>query len=333
MKLLITGGNGFIGSNLIIKILEKHKKYKILNLDCNTYASNVKSLNFLNKYKNYNYSKVNICNINTLEKKFNNFKPDVILNLAAETHVDNSIKNPKNFINTNILGTYNLLELSRKYFKTKKNKFLFIQISTDEVYGDLGSKKTSFKENSLINPSSPYSASKASGDHLVSSYFRTYKLPTIITRCTNNYGPYQSLEKLIPKVIYNALNNKIIPVYNKGKEVRDWIHVEDHADAILKVIKNGKMGNVYNIGSQNQMTNIKLINKILYLIGKKKSNYKDLLKLIKFVKDRPGHDYKYAINNSKTKKQLKWMPKIKFDYGIKKTIEWYISKKKKFLNL
>ena len=328
MKLLITGGNGFIGSNLIIRILNKYKKYKILNLDCNTYASNISDLGFLNKHKNYNYSKINICNFEVLKKEFNSYKPDVILNLAAETHVDNSIKSPKNFINTNIIGTYNLLEISRVYYQSNKKKILFIQISTDEVYGDLGFKKLEFKENSLIMPSSPYSASKASGDHLVSSYFRTYKLPTIITRCTNNYGPYQSYEKLIPKVIFNALNDKPIPVYNKGKEIRDWIHVIDHVDAILKVIKHGKKGNVYNIGSQNQMTNIRLIKKILYLIGEKNKNYNDLLKLIKFVNDRPGHDYKYAINNSKSKKKLNWRPKIKFDYGIKKTIEWYINNRK-----
>lgn len=327
MKLLITGGNGFIGSNLIIKILNKYRKYKILNLDCNTYASNIKNLSFLNQYKNYSSAKVNICDYNVLKKKFNNFRPNVVINLAAETHVDNSIKNPKNFIDTNIIGTYNLLELSRIYYHKNKNKFLFVQISTDEVYGDLGFKKYEFKENSLIKPSSPYSASKASGDHLVNSYFRTYKLPTIITRCTNNYGPYQSLEKLIPKVINNALNSKSIPVYNKGQEIRDWIHVDDHAEGILKVIKHGKKGNVYNIGSQNQLTNINLIKKILYIISKKNKNYKNLLKLIKFVKDRPGHDYKYAINNSKTIKQLKWKPQIKFDYGIKKTIEWYIEKK------
>ncbi len=322
MKLLITGGNGFIGSNLIIKILNEYKKYKILNLDCDTYASNIKSLKFLNKYKNYRHSKVNICNRNALRRVFKNFEPDVVLNIAAETHVDNSIKKPQKFIKTNILGTYNLLELSRDYCKAKK-KFIFIQISTDEVYGDLGKKNTSFKENSVISPSSPYSASKASGDHLVNSYFRTYKLPTIITRCTNNYGPYQSLEKLIPKVIFNALNNKIIPVYNKGREIRDWIHVEDHAEAILEVIKYGKEGNVYNIGSRNKITNIDLIKKILILISKTKKDYKNLLKLIKFVKDRPGHDHKYFINNSKAKKQLKWKPKIKFDYGIKKTIDWY----------
>ena len=326
MKLLITGGNGFIGANLIIKLLKEYKDYKILNLDCDTYASNIKSLRFLNNYKNYKKSKINICNFKSLKKKFISFRPDVVINLAAETHVDNSIKNPKSFINTNIQGTYNLLELSRNYYDKVKNNFLFIQISTDEVYGDLGKKKTSFTENSIIKPSSPYSASKASGDHLVYSYFRTFKLPTIITRCTNNYGPYQSTEKLIPKVIDNAINHRSIPVYNKGNEIRDWIHVEDHADAILKVIKNGKPGNVYNIGSQNSITNIKLIKKILFLIGKKKNNYKSLLKLIKFVKDRPGHDFKYTINNSKTKKDIKWSPKIKFDYGIKKTIEWYVKK-------
>ena len=284
MKLLITGGNGFIGSNLIIKILNRYKKYKILNLDCDTYASNVKNLKFLNKYKNYRHSKINICNNNALKREFKSFKPDVVLNIAAETHVDNSIKKPQEFINTNILGTYNLLELSRNIFKAKK-KFIFVQISTDEVYGDLGRKNSSFKENSLINPSSPYSASKASGDHLVRAYYRTYKLPTVITRCTNNYGPYQSLEKLIPKVIFNAVNHKIIPIYNKGNEVRDWIHVDDHAEAILKVIKNGKAGNVYNIGSQNKMSNIELVKKILFIISKTKNEYKDLLKLIKFVKN------------------------------------------------
>ena len=327
MKLLITGGNGFIGSNLIIKILNKYKKYKILNIDCNTYASNIKNLKFLNKYKNYNFARVNICDFKNLKKKFNNFRPNVVINLAAETHVDNSIKNPKNFINTNILGTYNLLELSRIYYYRNKKKFLYVQISTDEVYGDLSTIKSEFKENSIIKPSSPYSASKAGGDHLVNSYFRTYKLPTIITRCTNNYGPYQSKEKLIPKVINNALRNKPIPVYNKGNEVRDWIHVDDHTDAILKAIEVGKAGNVYNLGSRNQLTNINLIKKILDLISKKRNNYKNLLKLIKFVKDRPGHDFKYAINNSKAKKQLNWKPQIKFDYGIKKTIEWYINNK------
>ena len=324
MKLLITGGNGFIGANLIIKILEEHKDYKILNLDCDTYASNIKSLRFLNNYKNYKRSRTDICNFKPLKKKFNSFKPNVVINLAAETHVDNSIKNPKTFINTNIQGTYNLLELSKNYHGRLKSNFLFIQISTDEVYGDLGKKKMSFTENSVIKPSSPYSASKASGDHLVYSYFRTFKLPTIITRCTNNYGPYQSTEKLIPKVINNAINNLPIPVYNKGNEIRDWIHVEDHVNAILKVIKNGKPGNVYNIGSQNSMTNIKLIKKILFIIGQKKNNFKSLLKLIKFVKDRPGHDFKYSINNSKTRKEIKWSPQIKFDYGIKKTIEWYL---------
>ena len=326
MKLLITGGNGFIGANLIIKIIKENKNYKILNLDCDTYASNIKSLGFLNNYKNYRRSKIDICNFKPLKKEFNSFGPDVVLNLAAETHVDNSIKNPKSFINTNILGTHNLLEISKNYHNKVKKKFLFIQISTDEVYGDLGKKKKSFTENSIIKPSSPYSASKAGGDHLVHSYFRTFKLPTIITRCTNNYGPYQSTEKLIPKVINNAINNRSIPVFNKGNEIRDWIHVEDHVDAILKVIKNGKPGNIYNIGSQNNMKNIRLIKKILFLISQKKNNFKNLLKLIKFVKDRPGHDFKYSIDNSKTRKDIKWSPKIKFDYGIKKTIEWYLSK-------
>ena len=236
--------------------------------------------------------------------------------------MDNSIKNPKNFINTNIIGTYNLLELSKNYFQ-KNNNFLFIQISTDEVFGDLGLKKKSFNENSLINPSSPYSASKASADHLVSSYFRTYKLPTIITRCTNNYGPYQFKEKLIPKVIYNALNGKKIPVYNKGKEIRDWIHVEDHIYAILKILNKGKPGNTYNIGSKNLISNIKLIKKILLILGKNKKTYKKLLKLITFVKDRPGHDFRYSINNTKIIREIKWKPKIKFDFGIKNTIEWY----------
>ena len=322
MKILITGGNGFIGSNLIIKILKNYKNFQVLNIDCNTYASNVKKLKFLKKYKRYKYSNTNICNFNSLKKNFNKFKPDVVINLAAESHVDNSIKNPKNFISTNIIGTYNLLELSKNYFQKKKN-FLFIQISTDEVFGDLGLKKKSFDENSLINPSSPYSASKASADHLVSSYFRTYKLPTIITRCTNNYGPYQYKEKLIPKVIHNALNGKKIPVYNKGKEIRDWIHVEDHVCAILKILLKGKPGNTYNIGSENLISNIKLIKKILLILAKNKKNYKNLLKLITFVKDRPGHDFKYSISNTKVINQIKWKPKIKFDFGINNTIELY----------
>ncbi len=324
MKILITGGNGFIGANLIIKLLKYHRSVKILNIDCNTYASNFKYLKFLNQYKNYNYKNVNINNFRLLSKNFLDFNPDVLINLAAETHVDNSINNATSFIKTNILGTYNLLEISKNYFKNKKRKFLFMQISTDEVYGDLNNQKTSFKENSVIKPSSPYSASKASADHLVSSYFRTYNLPSIITRCSNNYGPYQASEKLIPKVILNALNNRRIPVYNKGKEIRDWIHVSDHTDAIIKLIKKGTPGNVYNIGSKNTISNIELIKKILFLLDNK--NHKSLLKLIKFVKDRPGHDFKYSINNSKLTKKIKWKPKIKFEKGIKETIDWYINK-------
>ena len=256
-------------------------------------------------------------------------KPNVIVNFAAETHVDNSINSPNSFINTNIIGTYNLLESSNKILNFKKNKFLFIQISTDEVYGDLEKSKRKFTEDSNLKPSSPYSSSKASSDLLSLSYYRTYKLPVIVTRCTNNYGPYQHPEKLIPKVIQNLINNKKIPVYNKGNEIRDWIYVEDHINAIISLIFNGKVGQIYNIGSNNTQSNINLVKKIINIYNiENKKNIK-FKKIIKFVKDRPGHDYKYAINNKKITNEIKWKPIKKFSIGLRDTIKWYIKNDKK----
>ena len=324
MKVIITGGYGFIGSNLIINFLNRYPNFKILNIDFQTYASNHRKLKFFTKYKNYNHKKINICNYISLKKAFLSFKPNIVINLAAETHVDNSINNADKFIKTNIIGTYNLLEISKFYYKSTKAKFIYLQVSTDEVYGDLYKSKFSFTEESNIKPSSPYSASKASSDHLVLSYFRTYNLPVIISRCTNNYGPYQSSEKLIPKVIYNALKKKIIPVYNKGKEIRDWIHVLDHTNALIELINKGVLGNVYNIGSNNTISNIQLIKKILKILSSK-NNKVNYYKLIRFVKDRPGHDFKYSIDNTKIINKIKWKSKINFDYGLIKTIEWHIN--------
>ena len=314
-KIIVTGGLGFIGSNLIGLLLKK--KYSVLNIDKISYSSSFYNVREFKNSKNYKFIK---CDIN--EKKLKNiflkYKPNIIFNLAAETHVDRSIDNPGNFINSNIIGTYNLLECFRDF--SKKNNTKLIHISTDEVYGDILKGRTD--EKHPYNPSSPYAASKAASDHLVYSYIKTYKIPAIITNCSNNYGPKQHPEKLIPKLIYNILNNRNLPIYGKGINSREWIYVEDHCDALFKISKLGKIGNFYNIGSNKDVTNIK-ISKNLLKIAKLKFKVGKNVK-IKFVKDRPGHDIRYALNSKKIFKELKWLPKTKFKDGLIKTFDWYV---------
>jgi len=318
-KIIVTGGLGFIGSNLINILLKKN--FKILNIDKVTYASNFYNIkNFVN-HKNYEFSKCDLFNQKKLNNLINNFKPDAIFNLAAETHVDRSIDNPHSFIKSNIVGVFNLLEVFKKYtIQNKKAKL--IHISTDEVYGDILNGRSD--ENYSYLPSSPYAASKASSDHLVYSYFRTFNLPVIITNCSNNYGPRQHPEKLIPKLIYNIINNYDLPIYGNGKNSREWIYVNDHCEALIIVWLKGKIGNFYNIGSNKNLKNIE-ISKILLEIGQKKLSSSSK---ITFVQDRPGHDARYALNSNKIRKELKWQPKISFNEGIKKTFEWYLNNMK-----
>jgi dTDP-glucose 4,6-dehydratase len=314
-KIIVTGGLGFIGSNLI-KILNE-KKFFIINIDKISYASNKN--NIPNNINNYKFYKENINNKDFIVKILKKYKPSLIFNLAAETHVDKSIDGPKSFINSNILGVFNLLEAIRIY----KKKIKLIHISTDEVYGDIN--KLSSKENDTYNPSSPYSASKASGDLLIKSYIRTYNVPAIITNCCNNYGPNQYPEKLIPTIIYKIMNNQKIPIYGNGKNIREWIHVDDHCEALIKIALKGKIGENYNIGSGHKMQNIDIMKKIISIF-KEINNKKKYEPKFLFVKDRPGHDFRYSLNSSKLKTELKWKCKINFNKGLKDTINWYIDK-------
>ena len=316
-KIIVTGGLGFIGSNLIELLLKKN--FKVLNIDKNTYSSNFYNVKEFKNNRNYSFIKCDIAN-RKISKIISKFKPDGIFNLAAETHVDRSIDNPENFIKSNIFGVYNILESFKSYsIKNKKTKL--IHISTDEVYGDILFGRT--KENYPYNPSSPYAASKASSDHLVSSYVRTYKIPAIITNCSNNYGPKQHPEKLIPKLIYNILTNKSLPIYGKGTNSREWIYVEDHCEALIKIFKDGKIGSFYNIGSNKNLINLD-ISKKLIKIAKTKIKIGKNVK-IKFVRDRPGHDIRYALNSNKLIKELKWKPKTSFETGLIKTFDWYLN--------
>ncbi len=322
-KILVTGGLGFIGSNLINLLIKK--KNKVINIDKVTYASNFYNTKEFSKDKNYKFIKCDLNNKNKLRLIIKNFKPKIIFNLAAETHVDRSIDGPKNFIESNILGTFNLLEIIRTLnFKTK-----LIHISTDEVYGDV--LKGRSKEEDSYKPSSPYSASKASSDHLVYSYIRTYNVPAIVTNCSNNYGPRQHPEKLIPKLIYNILNNKELPIYGKGKNSREWIFVDDHCEALIKVSKVGKLGEFYNIGSNYNLDNIDVVKKLLQ-VAKNKIKIGNKVK-ITFVKDRPGHDMRYAIDSKKIKNKLKWKSKTNFLKGLQKTFEWYFNNQKYYSKL
>ena len=313
-KVIVTGGLGFIGSNLIELLL---KKYYVINLDKVTYSSNFYNTKEFVKKKNYKFIKYDINNKKII-KIFNKYKPVGIFNLAAETHVDRSIDSPKSFIESNILGVYNILEAFRVFSK-KIPKTKLIHISTDEVYGDILFGRSN--ENYPYKPSSPYAASKASSDHLVSSYVRTYNIPAIVTNCSNNYGPKQHPEKLIPKLIYNIFQNKPLPIYGKGTNSREWIYVKDHCEALIKIFKKGKVGNFYNIGSNKNQTNLEICKKLIQLANKNKIMGKNTR--IKFVKDRPGHDIRYALNSSKLKNELRWSPRISLSNGLKKTFEWY----------
>ena len=323
-KIIVTGGLGFIGSNLIELLIKKN--FSVINIDKISYSSNFYNLK---EYNNSNKYKFIRCNIG--ERKFKKilfkYKPICIFNLAAETHVDRSIDNPEHFIQSNIVGVYKLLE----YFKEFSQKFSsrLIHISTDEVYGDILKGRTS--EKYPYNPSSPYAASKAASDHLVQSYVRTYKIPAIITNCSNNYGPKQHPEKLIPKLIYNILNNKPLPIYGKGLNSREWIFVKDHCEALIKIFKKGKIGNFYNIGSNKNLTNLKVCEHLLS-VAKKNSILGTKVK-INFIKDRPGHDIRYALNSNKIKKELNWKPRINFKEGIKLTFDWYNKNRKYYKSI
>ncbi len=320
-KIIVTGGLGFIGSNLIKLLIEKN--YFVINVDKISYASNLYNIkNFLKK-KNYKFFKLDINNRSKLKRILNKYKPVAIFNLAAETHVDRSIDGPAEFIKSNIVGVFNLLETFREFSK-KNKKTKLIHISTDEVYGDV--LKGRSKESDPYKPSSPYAASKASSDHLVYSYVRTYKLNAIITNCSNNYGPNQHPEKLIPKLIYNIINNKALPLYGKGKNSREWIFVDDHCEALLKVLRNGSKGEFYNIGSNININNLGIA-KLLIKIAKKKIKVRKNVK-IKFVKDRPGHDIRYALNSKKIKKKLNWKSITSLKRGLNNTFDWYFKNTK-----
>ena len=316
-KVVVTGGLGFIGSNLIQILLKK--KYFVINIDKVSYSSNFYNVKEFYKNKNYKFFKVDINNEKKILQILKKYKPNGIFNLAAETHVDRSIDGPESFINSNILGVFKLLQAFKKYIG-KNKKSLLVHISTDEVYGDVLTGRS--KENDPYKPSSPYAASKASSDHLVYSYIRTFKIPAIITNCSNNYGPRQHPEKLIPKLIYNILNNQSLPIYGKGNNSREWIYVDDHCEALIKIFEKGKVGNFYNIGSNLNLNNIK-ISKLLIKIAKSKLEIGKNVS-IKFVKDRPGHDIRYALNSNKLIKNLKWKPKINIINGLIKTFDWYL---------
>jgi dTDP-glucose 4,6-dehydratase len=325
-KIIVTGGLGFIGSNLIDLLIKK--KFFVINIDKITYSSNTYNVKDIKKNKNYRFIKCDLNNKKKLDYILNKYKPIGIFNLAAETHVDRSIDGPKKFIDSNIVGVFNLLE-SFKKFNLKNKKTKLIHISTDEVYGDILTGRS--KEEDSYKPSSPYAATKASSDHLVYSYIRTYKIPAIITNCSNNYGPKQHPEKLIPKIIYNILNNKNIPIYGNGKNSREWIYVTDHCDALLKIFNNGKIGEFYNIGSNFNLDNLKISKQLIKIASNKIKIGKNVK--IKFVKDRPGHDFRYALNSKKIINKLKWRPLINIKDGLNKTFLWYLNNTKYYSNL
>lgn len=328
MRILITGGAGFIGSNLVRHIIET-TEHSVLNVDALTYAGNLHSLNDIKDNTRYQFSQVDICDAKQVEKAFQAFQPDWVMHLAAESHVDRSIDGPGAFIQTNVIGTFNLLQSARSHYEAlegdAKAKFRFLHVSTDEVYGSLGETGL-FKETTPYDPHSPYSASKASSDHLVRAWADTYGLPVLITNCSNNYGPFQFPEKLIPVVILKALRGEDIPVYGKGINIRDWLYVEDHADALYTVISKGKPGETYNIGGYNERKNIDIVELLCELLDelKPREDRKSYREQITFVTDRPGHDLRYAIDASKIKRDLGWTPKQDHSSGFRKTVEWYL---------
>ena len=327
MKFLITGGAGFIGSAVIRHIITNTND-EVVNLDKLTYAGNLESLAEVSISKRYAFEQVDICNRTKVDRVLAEHQPDAIMHLAAESHVDRSIDGPADFIETNIVGTYTLLEAVRAYWNTletpRKNAFRFHHISTDEVYGDLEGTTDLFTEQTPYTPSSPYSASKASSDHLVRAWHRTYGLPILITNCSNNYGPYHFPEKLIPLVILNALEGKPLPVYGKGDQIRDWLYVEDHARALYKVVTEGKPGETYNIGGHNEKQNIEVVHTLCDMLQELRPQEAHYRALITFVKDRPGHDMRYAIDAGKIQRELGWLPEETFETGMRKTVQWYL---------
>ena len=340
MKVLVTGGAGFIGS-AVVRYLINETNNVVINIDKLTYAGNLESVADVECSGRYFFEQIDICDKGALKSIFYKYKPDVVMHLAAESHVDRSIDAPSSFIETNIIGTYNLLDVAKNYWselpENKKNSFLFHHISTDEVYGDLEGPEDLFTEQTSYAPSSPYSASKASSDHLVRAWHRTFGLPTIVTNCSNNYGPYHFPEKLIPLMILNALSGKALPVYGNGQQIRDWLYVEDHARALYKVITEGEVGETYNIGGHNEKTNLDVVKTICKLLEElqpespfacSESNKQGFEGLIKFVSDRPGHDVRYAIDASKIERDLMWTPNESFESGIRKTVEWFLNNEK-----
>ena len=328
--ILVTGAAGFIGSNFVHSWLNNYQE-AVISYDSLTYAGNLNNLKSLEKNKNHLFIKGDISDVKKLSKVFFDYKPRAIINFAAESHVDRSIKDPRIFFETNVMGTFNLLETSYSYWNNlsldEKNKFRFLHISTDEVYGSLELGEDSFKETDPFRPNSPYSASKASSDHIVRSFFRTYNFPVITSNCSNNYGPYQFPEKLIPLTILNFINGKKIPIYGDGKQIRDWLHVLDHCEALRILLENSKIGEVYNIGGHDEMKNIEVVELIGNILKSKKSIKKGLniQDLITFVEDRPGHDIRYSINSEKVNIHFGWEPKKSFKKGIEETIDWYLN--------
>ncbi|EGQ9111219.1 dTDP-glucose 4,6-dehydratase [Vibrio alginolyticus] len=332
MKILVTGGAGFIGSAVVRHII-RDTQDTVINLDKLTYAGNLESLVDVSESERYYFEQVDICDRTELDRVFSEHQPDMVMHLAAESHVDRSIDGPAAFIETNVMGTYHLLEAARQYWSSlkeaNKSAFRFHHISTDEVYGDLEGTDDLFTETTSYAPSSPYSASKASSDHLVRAWQRTYGLPTLITNCSNNYGPYHFPEKLIPLMILNALDGKPLPVYGDGMQIRDWLFVEDHARALYKVVNEGEVGETYNIGGHNEKANIEVVKTICALLEElrpdKPAGVESYESLITYVKDRPGHDVRYAIDATKIAQELNWTPEETFESGIRKTVEWYLN--------
>ncbi len=331
MKILITGGAGFIGSALIRCII-KNTSHEVLNIDALKYSGNLDSLNEVALSRRYKFIEEDICNLKSLLNIIESYKPDGVIHLAAESHVDRSIEDAAPFIQTNIIGTYNLLKCCQTYWtqleEKKRNNFIFHHVSTDEVYGDLKLDEPPCNEDHIYDPSSPYSASKASSDHLVKSWYRTYKFPAVISNCSNNYGPFHFPEKLIPHIILNAIHYKKIPIYGDGPQIRDWIYVDDHVKGILKVFLNGKVGETYNIGGSNEVKNIDVAKIICSILDKHvdvdSSRVNKFSDLITFVEDRPGHDQRYAIDSSKINQDLDWRPEESFESGLQKTVIWYL---------
>ena len=325
-NILVTGGAGFIGSHLVRFLVNKYPDYHIINLDLLTYAGNLENLKDIENNKNYTFVKCDICDLKKVKTVFNEYNIDSVIHLAAESHVDRSIEDPFSFAQTNVMGTLSLLQAAKNYWNNNYSDKLFYHVSTDEVYGSLG-KTGYFTEKTSYDPHSPYSASKASSDHLVRAWHETYGLPIVLTNCSNNYGPFHFPEKLIPVVIIKAISGEKIPIYGTGDNIRDWLYVEDHADALLSVIKDGEIGRSYNIGGKNEATNLELVQKICVLLDNLQPQKTPYADQITFVTDRPGHDQRYAIDPSRIINELNWKPSVTLDEGLRKTVLWYLENK------